>query len=1243
MALLGTGFRRILTLAIIAICIVLIALNIILNIKLRAEIPGLIEKFSKASGYEIDVKKVSLDFLFRLQLDGVSILDPKASIKDVLLAEQITVKPLILSSLLSQKINLGEIILHKPIVQSNRENVDNLLDFINSQREKSKGKPSQFELGLIKVLNAQFHMNPELIVLSPNFLVEIYGENINKEQEIKIEGLIGYLEKELAVNGSVLISPQGTKGDLELQVDKIDASSVSFLVDDSNELKALSKLSFEISDLISAKGDLKFDSKRGIFSENSLTVINFDLSYDKTEDTANIKTLDFKIDQVLKGSISGDITKVSGDTIFNLTGSADTFDIRDLLVKMHSDSRDLLSGEFTLNDLKVIGSRAKDNIQLSGGVIVDGFVLNSIDEGSPSLNNMDCKLKFTQDLTASKSFSLSSNGNCSAEKFFWNKTGEVLQINAHVNLDSIDKWSDNKIKLFNLNGKYLDGVARGSLNFMLDQGFGGGITEISGDIVGQELNLKKTPKTIIPANIEGNGQSVSAKFSGGSGNYKADISLIVNDFVLKSSKGREFKMSRVQSGDLVDFKYNSEKGENEEANELIKEKITINAKGLKYQELSFEEYRINSGQVQELSFLLDLIANSWQIDMSSAGSDFSIIGHDVTLKHFKESLSIKNSGREGFSGNVQGIEGKYKSVDFPKISWDYNFINDRVIVSDVNAQISSIGEFKTDNLFIDIGNQVGGYPYKVDFTGATFAGFEDKLNSEGIKGNFVINKPGTADLDWHGTVDVKKTSIVSQIIHNISNKITPSQGGINLEDITGKFLGGDLTGKIHIDTTTSPSGVDTDLKLLNASINSDSSNIKLPETILNFKGTLPNESLPEGQGNLEFKNLKINKQGVTSLLQANIKTRTVAETLYIDQGFIRGKSNQEISFTGEMNNSLNENRRLQLNIREFPISESLAVLSPFVPEDFRNGKTQGNAVAELVFYNFLYPDSRWGGKMSISNASFLGDYAGAPLSIKSVNGTITIKDKASSENPLASVMGEHLKLSKSIFQKYLKTFKEKNLKREGLDFLNIEEFEYGILKFTDVECALEVDTEKINLRRIISRFFRGDMYGVGLLKFNADQTRYNLAFLFEEISLQGISERISPTQEYISGRLNGLFWITGEGAELDTIDGPFKFWSKKSSKEPRRIGQALLARMGARERLVLGSSRAYDNGNISGYINDGLITFKEFDISNSILGIRNLTIQADSVQNSITISHLISVVRELARRSEAGLPVIETN
>ncbi len=1243
MTLLGTGFRRILLLLVIAICIILIALNGILNIKLRAEIPNIIEQFSKESPYQINIRKISLDPLFRLQLDKVTVVDPSSETKDVLKVNQVTVKPHIFSSLFNQKIKLGEVVLKTPVVQSNQENVNNLVDFIEQLREEKKDdKSSLVEFGLIKILYADFLITPEFVLSIPNLNIEFGDEKFEDSQSITFDGNIGLFQKEVGLNGSVDISSDKTKGELNLQVDKINIAAVSSLLGDSENLKAQTKMSFEVSDSITLNGLLTFDSDKGIFSEKPFAEFIYDLSYDKTADIANVNTLDFQINDLLKGSFSGDIEKVIKETVFNLSGEIDTLDLRDLMVRIFNDDKGLLSGELNTGNLKITGSRKEDDIHLNGDAHLKNFKFSSENEDDPSVNDLDCDLKVNQNFNSASSFSLSSTGKCTAQEFSWDKTGAVKNITTRVNLDSKTKWTDNRISLSNINSKFMDGSASGTLNFFLSQGFGGGITKISGNILGSNLNLEMTPKTIIPANIAGNAESVSARFEGGSSNYDADISLKIDNFLLQSNQGREFRVSKLQTGESVDFRYKSLSNEEDASGESSIDEITIQGKGVSYQQLSFEEYLINKGTVKDVDFLLELGNDRWKLNMSSEGSDFSILGHDVTLEEFSESLSIENSGREGFKGSIKGVRGRYKSIDFPNLSWDYNFINDRAIVSNVAAQISTLGQFKTDQLFINIGSEVGGYPYRVQFEDATFAGFEDKLKSDGIKGIFTINKPGNTDKDWFGSVDIKKTAIISAVVDNISNTITPVPEGIVLGEIKGKFLNGDISGKINIDTTTSPSGIETKLKLVNASIESAGTTIRLNESNFDFSGTLPNGALPEGSGNLELKNIILDNEGVASKLGASISTRTIAETLYIDKGFIKGNGNQEIGFSGEMDNSLNENRALKLTFPEVVISDAVALLTPVIPENFRDFKTKGYAGMDLVFHNLFYPQSRWGGKVSLQNGSISGDYSGAPLIVDGINGTITIKDNVSSENPLATLMGANLKLSKSLFQKFLKSFKEANLEKD-LDFLNIKRIEYGILKFEDVEAALEIDRQKINLRRLISNLFRGNLYGAGLLELNQSQSQYNLSLLFDEISLEGISEKVSPTQEYITGRLNGLIWISGKGAEPNTINGPFMFWSKKSSKEQRKIGKALLDKLGAKERLILGSNRSYDNGNISGYIKDGLITFKEFDVSNSILGITNLSIQADSVQNSITILHMLSVIRELARRSETGGPTIETN
>lgn len=1241
MTLLGTGFRRVLLLAIIAMCVILVALNIILNIKLRSVIPGFIERYSAESPYEIEVGKTNLDPLFRVKFDEVSITDPSAEINTVLKVNRVTVKPHILASLLSRKIHMGEIVINTPVAQSNQENVNNLIDFIDKLRGGEQ-EESKVELGSFKILHGDFHISPELNISVPRLQIEI-SDGLESGRQIDFDGKFSLMQNDLASSGSINIAQDKTKGGFELRIDKIDTSSFSSLSGGSKELKAVANVNIVVSDLISLDGDLTIDSQSGIFKEKSFADAVYELQYNKANDQATVTKLDIRVHDLVAGSFTGEIKKVIKETVFNLSGELKSLDLRDTIVRILGDDNGILSGELKTEQLKITGSREKNDIYLNVDTNLNEFRYRSEGENGPKVEKLDCDLKFNQKLNTASGFPLSASGDCTAGEFYWDKTGIVNDIKTRVKLDSGNKWLDSTITLSIISSSFMDGKAYGTLNFFLSQGVSGGISKISGDINGNNLNLEKTPKAIIPANIAGDATSASATFEGGSGNYEAYILLAANNFLLKSNKAREFRVLSLQTLSPVNLKYKSLDVKDGNSENTTDDEIHISGGQLSYRNLSFEEYQIDKGMVKSLDFLLELGKDRWSLDMSSEGSDFTILGYDVSLKKFNESLKIENSGREGFKGSIQGRNGKYKSTEFPELSWNYNFINDRIIVSDVSAQISTIGQFKTDNLYINVGNDIGGYTYNVDFSDATFTGFEEKLKSEGIRGEFIINKPGTTKYDWQGKVNIKKTLIASAVVENISNSITPAPGGINLEDINGEFLNGDITGNIKIDTTTSPSGIVTNLKLLNATAESGGTSIKLSETNLNFSGTLPSSSLPEGEGNLELKNIILENEGAQSKLNTRLKTRTFAETLYIEQGFIEDSVTKKISFTGKMDNSLNENRSLNLKFPEVAISDAMGMLSPFIPTDFRHFTSKGYVGLELLFHNLFYPEGRWGGKLNLRNSSLSGEYGGAILSVNDINGTITIKDKVSSENPLADVMGNKLKLSKSIFQKFLTTFNATNLEEENLDFLSIKEIEYGILKFDNVECALEVDTQKANLRRIISKLFRGSVDGAGLIRFDRDGVKYNFSLLFNELSLESFSEKVSPNQEYITGRLNGLLWLRGVGAKLDTIDGPFRFWSKRSGKEQRKIGRALLNQLGARERLILGSTRSYDNGNISGYIYKGLITFREFEITNSILGIKNLSIQADPIQNSITISHLVSVIRELARRSETGGPRIETN
>ncbi|NIP30635.1 MAG: hypothetical protein GTO02_12055, partial [Candidatus Dadabacteria bacterium] len=112
-------------------------------------------------------------------------------------------------------------------------------------------------------------------------------------------------------------------------------------------------------------------------------------------------------------------------------------------------------------------------------------------------------------------------------------------------------------------------------------------------------------------------------------------------------------------------------------------------------------------------------------------------------------------------------------------------------------------------------------------------------------------------------------------------------------------------------------------------------------------------------------------------------------------------------------------------------------------------------------------------------------------------------------------------------------------------------------------------------------------------------------FLFNDLSLKSITDSIPGTEGYISGRFNGIVSLVQKQRRTSMLDGLFDFWAVGSRKEKRVVGKAFLERLGARERLLLGSSKNYDKGELHGYINNGVITFNELQISNSFLGVKD--------------------------------------
>ncbi len=284
--------------------------------------------------------------------------------------------------------------------------------------------------------------------------------------------------------------------------------------------------------------------------------------------------------------------------------------------------------------------------------------------------------------------------------------------------------------------------------------------------------------------------------------------------------------------------------------------------------------------------------------------------------------------------------------------------------------------------------------------------------------------------------------------------------------------------------------------------------------------------------------------------------------------------------------------------------------------------------------NFLSDKEIWNGKIKIRNSTISAFINNADVLVEDVEGSITIREIDGVKNRLVALLGKDLTINRQVFKKYLAEIKEE-ADTEARDYIKIGKLQYGFFEMDKIEAKFEMDNDELNLIYMRSDLYKGNLYASGLLNYGDSEELYNINLLFSELSLKSISDSLPSMQGYITGLIDGLIWFSG-GNSYTSINGPFSFWARDGKDEKRTIGRALLEKIGATGRFFTGSSRRYDKGEIAGYIKDGFITFKKFIISNKILGYTDLKIKADERQNSITIKHLLSVIRELARRASRG-------
>ncbi|HLO24925.1 MAG TPA: hypothetical protein VK187_02340, partial [Geobacteraceae bacterium] len=209
--------------------------------------------------------------------------------------------------------------------------------------------------------------------------------------------------------------------------------------------------------------------------------------------------------------------------------------------------------------------------------------------------------------------------------------------------------------------------------------------------------------------------------------------------------------------------------------------------------------------------------------------------------------------------------------------------------------------------------------------------------------------------------------------------------------------------------------------------------------------------------------------------------------------------------------------------------------------------------------------------------------------------------------------------------------------RSGHTF-RIGKLRFSGLEFADTALGIRAGSGLIEMTVLESKFLEGSLLGRGFFRYGKNM-QYGGDLLLNELSLRALCNSFPKIKGYISGRMDGMIDLHGEGKGLNGLIGIVNIWTRSVPKEKMLVSKEFLQKL-AGEKLkgiFFQNDRPYDTGEISGYLEKGYLVFNMLDISHTnFLGIRDLSVSVAPVQNKIALEHLFASIKEAATRGKAA-------
>jgi hypothetical protein len=228
---------------------------------------------------------------------------------------------------------------------------------------------------------------------------------------------------------------------------------------------------------------------------------------------------------------------------------------------------------------------------------------------------------------------------------------------------------------------------------------------------------------------------------------------------------------------------------------------------------------------------------------------------------------------------------------------------------------------------------------------------------------------------------------------------------------------------------------------------------------------------------------------------------------------------------------------------------------------------------------------------------------------------------------------EPLGFSRENYPRLLERLRKAN---GGGQLISIGRIAFGNVETGKVTANLSAANGLTQITSIKSTLFKGTLIGRGYLRME-DKLSYRTDLLVNDLSLKTLCNAFPGIENFISGRMDGVISLSGEGGGVAAMTGFTELWARQGSGEKMVVSKEFLQRL-AKQKLsgfFFRSDRPYDRAEIKALLQDGDLSFDTLIIQHTnFFRVRDLNVTIVPGQNRISLDHLLASIKDAAVRGK---------